>query len=71
MMFFTVLEIQQGNDGVRGCIPTSFDSYDSALAKYYTVLAVAASGTLPYHACVILGSDGVVTDERIFDRREV
>ena len=70
-MFYTVLEIQQGNDGVRGCIPIIYDSYDAALAKYYTVLSVAASGTLPYHGCVILASSGVVTDERIFDRREV
>lgn len=70
-MFYTVLEIQQGSDGVRGCIPIIYDSYDAALAKYYTVLSVAASGTLPYHACVILASSGVITDERIFDRREV
>lgn len=70
-MFYIVLEIQQGNDGVRGCIPIIYDSYDAALAKYYQVLSVAASGTLPYHSCVILASNGVITDERIFDRREV
>lgn len=70
-MFYIVLEIQEGKDGVRGCIPVIFDSYDAALAKYYQVLSVAAAGTLPYHACVILASSGVITDERIFDRREV
>lgn len=68
-MFYTVLEIQEKQDGTRGCIPLIFDSYDAALAKFYTVLAVAASGTLPYHACVILASSGQITDERIFDRR--
>lgn len=70
-MFYSVLEIQEGKDGVRGCIPIIFDSYDAALAKYYQVLSVAAAGTLPYHACVILASTGQITDERIFDRREV
>lgn len=68
-MFYTVLEIQEDASGVRGCIPVIYNDYDSALAKLYTVLSVAAAGNLPYHSCHILRSDGVVTDGRVFDRR--
>lgn len=70
-MFYTVLEIQQASGSDPGCIPTIYTDYNAALAKFYTVCSVAVVGTLPYHACYILSSEGVITDARIFDRREL
>ena len=67
--FYIVLEIQAAADGTRGCIPLIYDSYDAALAKLYSILAVAAVSGLPYHAGCILRSDNtLVTDGRAFVR---
>lgn len=68
-MFYTVLEIQEDSNGNRACIPTIYTDYDAALAKLYTILAAAASSSLPYHSGHILRSDGIMTDGRVFDRR--
>lgn len=68
-MFYTVIEVQVNAGGNVGVLPYGFDNYDAALAKLYTVLAVAAASGLPYHACWILRSDGILTDGRVFDRR--
>lgn len=68
-MFYTVLEIQEQAGGSRACLATIYADYDAALAKFYTVLAAAASGSIPYHSCHILRSDGILTDGRVFERR--
>lgn len=68
-MFYTVLEIQMDVSGNKACIPLIYDSYEGALAKYYTVLAAAAASAIPYHSGHIIRSDGIMTDGRVFDRR--
>lgn len=68
-MFYTVIEVQVNAGGNVGVLPYGFDNYEAALAKLYTVLAAAAASGLPYHACHILRSDGILTDGRVFDRR--
>ena len=68
-MFYTVLEIQVDKNGNRACIPVIYDTYDDALAKFYTVCAAAAQSTIPYHAAHILRSDGIVTDGRVFEHK--
>ena len=68
-MFYTVLEIQQMQNGAKACVPYIFDSYDEALAKLYTILAAAAISNIPYHAAFVLRDDGVLTDGKVFDKR--
>lgn len=68
-MFYIVLETQVLEEGRVATMSYGFENYDAALAKLYTVLAVAAASDLPYHAGHILRSDGILTDGRVFDRR--
>ena len=70
-MFYTVLEIQESDNGVRACLPTIYTDYNAAMGKLYTVLSAAAVSGIPYHSGHILRSDGVMTDGRVFDRRVV
>lgn len=57
--FYTHLEIQVNAEGVKSCIPTIYDNLSDAKAKYYAVMAVAATSGLPYHGSFVLRSDGV------------
>lgn len=69
MMFITI-EDQIRPDGSKGLMYDHFDDYNAALYKLYTILAAAAVSELPYHAGFILRDDGVITDGKVFDRRE-
>ena len=63
---YTVLEVQ--NNSVLSYVYTDMNQ---ALAKYYTVLAAAAVSQVSFHsACVLRGSDFVVINSQIFDRRQ-
>ena len=74
-MFFTVLEIQETNDGARACTPTIYYDVDpvkalsSAKAKYFTICTAASVSTIPYHAAFILSDEGQIVKGEIFDRR--
>ena len=46
-----------------------FDEKMPAIAKYFTICAAAAVSSLPYHAVHIITSDGMITEQYIFDRR--
>ena len=65
-MFYTVVEIQKNESAA--VLATCYAEKEKAMAKYYTVLAAAAVSTLPYHAAWLLRSDGVVEEQRAFDR---
>lgn len=67
---FTTIENQIRTDGSKGLLYDHFDNYDAALAKLYTILAAAASSDIPYHSGHIYRSDGILTDGRVFDRRQ-
>lgn len=66
---YTTLENQIRADGSKGLLYDHFDSYEAALAKYYTVCAAAAISGIPYHAAFILRSDGSMVKGEVFDRR--
>lgn len=68
-MFFTVLEIQVGNNGVKRCIPVIYDNENDAVAKFFTICSVAAVSDLPYHAAFVLDDNGMMVKSEIFDRR--
>ena len=66
---YTTIENQIRNDGSYGLLYDHFTSYETALAKLYTILAAASVSEIPYHAGYIIRSDGIMTDGRVFDRR--
>jgi len=66
---YTTIENQVRPDGSRGLLYDHFDDLNAALTKYYTVCAAAAVSGIPYHAAYLLQGDGVVLEQRIFDRR--
>lgn len=70
-VFYTTIENQVRNDGGRGLLFDHFDSYEAAVAKFYTICAAAAVSGIPYHAAFILQDDGQIAKSEIFDRRTV
>ena len=70
-LFWTSIENQQREDGSFGVLYDHFTDYESALAKFYTVCAAAAVSEIPYHAAMLIQSDGRVVKQEIFDRRPV
>lgn len=68
-LFWTSIENQVREDGSRGLLYDHYDDYSAALAKFYTVCAAAATSGIPYHAAMLIQSDGRVVKQEIFDRR--
>lgn len=69
VLVYTTIENQFRGDGSKGVLYDHYDSYENALAKYYTICAAAATSNLPYHSAHILCSDGNMIKQEIFDRR--
>ena len=67
-MFYTAVELQKTEQAA--VLATCYEDKEKAQAKFYTVLAAAAVSALPYHAAWLLRSDGVVEEQRVFDRGE-
>lgn len=70
MPFWTSIENQMREDGSFGVLYDHYTDYEQALAKFYTVCAAAAVSSIPYHAAMLVQSDGRVVKQEIFDRRE-
>ena len=71
--FYTTVENQVRSDGSYGLLYDHYygeGAYDRALAKFFTVCAAAAVSDIPYHSCHIIRSDGVMTEGRVWDRRQ-
>ena len=75
--FYTTIENQKRNDGAGLLYDHFFEdpqqtnsALNRAYAKYFTVCAAAAVSAIPYHAAMLLRSDGVVMEQKVFDRRE-
>ena len=70
--FWIVLEVQEMNSDTRACLPTIFVDYDAAVARYGQIFAAAAQSGLPYHAVMIIDSNGRISpyDIRVWDRRD-
>ena len=69
-MFYTVIENQKNADGTFGLLATHFGDMNDALARFFTICASASISNLPYHACIMLSSDGHIIRQEIFDRQE-
>ena len=68
--FYTVLEKQVNQNGTVGTLVNHYTDENQALNKYFTVCAAASVSGLPYHAAHIIRDDGIMTEGRVFDRRD-
>ena len=57
-MKYIVIEIQTSDKVAT--IVNSYDTENEALAKFYSILAAAAVGSVPCHSAVIMHEDGMV-----------
>jgi len=58
-MKYIVLEIQKFADGTIAVPPiNTYENFFDALARYHTILAVAAKSDVPLHSAVILNDAG-------------
>lgn len=69
--FYTVSETQE-NNGQVSVIPVVYagdENLNAAYAKYYTILAAASVSSIEYHAANIMRQDGLILENKVFDRR--
>lgn len=64
-MKYTVIELQ---NGIAGDNVWTYDTEDDALAKYFSILSVAAKSSVAIHAATIIRSDGTQVASYFFDR---
>ena len=57
---YIVIELQTNNEGQVANLVYAYDNYNAAEAKFHTVLAAAATSTVPCHACCILDQYGQI-----------
>lgn len=57
-MKYIVFEIQRNQDGTVGTFAWAFDDTSAAMAKYYSVLAVAVTSNVAVHTAVIINEQG-------------
>lgn len=69
-MVYIVIEIQTNADGTVGNIVTKYDNLPEAEAKWHSILAFAATSTLPVHSAVILDSDGMTMAQRSYRHKQ-
>ena len=68
-IFYTTVENQVRNDGSFGLLYDHFTDANRAYAKFYTILAAAAVSEIPYHSGMLIRSDGITMEGKVFDRR--
>ena len=54
-----VLEIQSNGDSLA-CIPSTFNSWNEALSKFYQTMVAVAQSSVPEHTCLIMDKVGQV-----------
>lgn len=76
-LFYTTVENQVRADGSKGLLYDWFfeeegarPAIDRAKAKYHAACAEAAVSDCKYHAVYVLCSNGTVTEQAVWDRRE-
>ena len=70
-MKYIVMEIQTAADETVATLVTQKDTLSEAQSTYYMILAAAAISQIPYHAAVLLTSEGITLMSLGFDHREV
>jgi hypothetical protein len=70
-MLYIVIEMQSTGDSVS-TLTWSYTNEQDAMAKYYSILAVAVTSSVPIHSGVIMTDRGeMVRSERFYHAREV
>ena len=59
-MQYITMEMQTSASGEVATQVWAFPRRNEAEAKFHSILAVAATSSLPEHACVLLQSDGMM-----------
>ena len=68
MFFWTAIENQF--DGTsHSMLYWHYDDENQAYSKYFTICVAAAISPIPYHAAILIRSDGNVVEQRVWDRR--
>ena len=68
--FYIVIEVQMDGNGTKSVVPVAYDNKTAAESAAYTTLSYAVASTIPYHAVIVLRSDGaIVSPSAVFDRR--
>lgn len=70
-MKIVVTELQTFDTGVVQALNYAYDSENSALAKYHSILSAAAVSSLPVHACVVYTNDGTMLRSECFKHEAV
>ena len=70
-MKYIVIEIQVQSDGTTGTFTWAYDNTADAMAKYYSVLAVAVQSQVAVHTAVILDETGSVYRKECIRHEEV
>jgi len=68
--FYTTIENQKRADGSFGLLYDHFHGEDAesrAFSKFYTICAAASTANI-YTDVIIIRSDGVILDSKLFDR---
>ena len=69
-MLYIVIELQSTGESVS-TLTWSYETQEQAMAKYYSILAVAVTSSVPIHSAVILTDRGeIVRAERFYHARE-
>ena len=68
---YIVIEMQSTGESVS-TITWSYSTEQDAMAKYFSILAVAVTSSVPTHSAVIMTDRGeMVRSERFYHAREV
>ena len=55
---YLVIEIQKFANGTMSTPAYAYDNLNSAEAKFHSVLAAAATSSLPVHSCILMSEEG-------------
>lgn len=69
-MKYLVIEIQKFANGSMSTPAYAYDNVQSAEAKYHTILAAAATSSLPVHSCVMINEEGYFIKSESFHHKE-
>ena len=69
-MKYVVVELQKNGNSIASII-TDYNTRNEAESKYYAVLSVAATSSVPKHACSLLTEDGVCIRNEVYEHEEI
>ena len=65
-MKYIVIELQMNEEGHLSTITTEHASENEGWSKYHSILAVAATSTIPKHSAILSSEEGFVVASKCF-----